>query len=85
MDGLRFCRLQMTEARKHATPSRDEMLKGILAEAHENDDRRKICDVKSIMNGEKFKRNWSVINATVDDSRPPTITEIGREENEEIV
>ena len=85
LDGLRFCRLQMAEARKHVTPSRAEMLRGILAEAQENDDRRKICDVKSIMNGEKSKRNWSVINVTVDDPRPPSITEIEREENGEIV
>ena len=37
------------------------------------------------MNSEKSKRNWSVINVAVDDPRPPFITEIGREENGEIV
>ena len=75
-DALQFCRLQMAEARKHATPSRDEMMKDILLEAQENENRKKISEVKSIMNGKKSKRNWSIINVTVDDPRPPSITEI---------
>ena len=75
----------MAEARKHATPSRDEMMQEILAEAQDNEDRRKISDAKNIMNREKSKRNWSVINVTADDPRPPPMTEIGREENGKIV
>ena len=39
-DALQFCRLQMAEARKHATPSRDEMMKDILLEAQENENRK---------------------------------------------
>ena len=85
LDGLHYCRIQMSEARKRATQGREEMLRDWLASAVEKEDKKKISNIKSIMNGEKGRRNWSIINMTVDDPRPPPITEIGREEGGEIV
>ena len=58
LDGLRFCRLQMAEARERATPGRDDMMKMILADALDKGDKRKVSEVKGIMNGEKSKQIW---------------------------
>ena len=79
LDGLQFCGIQMAESRKRAVPGSEEMMREILAEAVEKENKKKVSEVKSIMNGEKSKRSWSIINARVDDPRPQPITEIGRE------
>ena len=81
LDGLYFCRTQMLKARQRATPDRAEMLRNSIADAVAANDRKKVKEVKQIMNSEKSKRSWSVINATVDDPRLPAVTEIGRQEN----
>ena len=80
IDGLRFCRIQQKEARKRAVPSRDKMMRERLALAVEKRDRKKIAGIKQILNTENSKRNWSVVNATLDGPRSPPLTSIVREE-----
>ena len=85
LDGLRYCRIQMDKARKSAAPAREEMLRLSIASAAEKGDMKKVKEIKQIMNGEKSKRNWCIVNATVDDPRAPSVLEIGREENGRMV
>ena len=51
-----------------------------LAEANARKDRHKVAALKRIMNTESSKRDWRIINVTVNDPRPPPLTSIGRVE-----
>ena len=60
-------------------------MQNCLAKALEKDDRKKVGKIKSIMNGEKSRKTWSVIGATLSDPRLPPITAIERKEHGQTV
>ena len=80
VDAISVCKIEQEKARLRATPSREEMQKKWIQDAADKEDHAKIRAIKGIMNAERSKRCWSIINATVNDPRPPPMTEIGREE-----
>ena len=53
LDGLYYCRTQMQKARERATPDRAEMLRNSIADAVAANDRKKVKEVKQIINSEK--------------------------------
>ena len=84
-DGIRYCKIKQKEARNRAIPTRDQMLRDRLAVAVRQQDKSKISGIKQILNTENSKKNWGIVNATLDDPRSPPLTSILREEGDSLV
>ena len=58
------------------------MMRERLALAAEKRDKKKIAGIKQILNTENSKKNWGIVNATLDDPRSPPLTSIIRVEGD---
>ena len=84
-DGIGYCKLKQKEARNRAESTKEEMMRERLALAIEQRDARRLSGIKQILNTENSKKNWGIVNATLDDPRDPPLTLILREEGDHLV
>ena len=84
-DGIRFCKMKQKDARNRAESTREEMTRERLTDAIERRDSSKAAGIKQILNTENSKKNWGIVNATLNDPRSPPLTSILREEGDQLV
>lgn len=84
-DGIHYCRIKQKEARNKAGPAREVMLRERLTDAIERKDSKKAAGIKQILNTENSKKNWGIVNATLNDPRAPPLASILREEGDQLV
>ena len=57
-----------------------EMLIQSLATAEMKGNKKRVSGIRQILNTEKIKKNWGIVNASLDDPRSPPLTSIIRKE-----